>query len=304
MLSLAHDINAFPSRVSYVNNQRSDLEVFDLGAFDFILSNIVLQHVAPDLAMRYIEEFFRVLAADGALVFQIPSHPRVGGDTPAPSGPAAMPDEAYQAAIAVTGAGRLGLRPGASMTLDVVITNRSPHPWSAAECGVIRAGNHWLDGGGDRMLRRDDGRSGLPGLVRPGDSCHVALTITAPDEDGDYLCEIDLAHEGVLWFHDRGSPTARLAVRVGAISHLRDSREPRPEPSPSYIPEREVDLQAVSSRLGSGGAIVEPGDFPMHGIARERIVEVIARHGGRLVHIEDDHSCGDEWVSFRYYVTR
>jgi hypothetical protein len=42
----------------------------------------------------------------------------------------------------------------------------------------------------------------------------------------------------------------------------------------------------------------------MHGIERETIVGLIARNGGRLVHIEDDHSCGAEWISFRYYVTR
>ena len=224
MLALANDFNSFPSRVSYVSNQRNDLSVFRDGAFDFIISNIVLQHVAPELALDYIGEFFRLLAPGGALVFQIPSHRRSPGDAPAPSGPRAMADEAYQAAIDVTGVVHLALRAASSITLDVVITNRGPHAWSASEYGVIRAGNHWRDGSGDRMLNRDDGRASLASEVGPGESCRVPLTITAPAEDGDYICEIDLAHEGVLWFSDKGSPTTTFTVRVGMPAHAEDVR--------------------------------------------------------------------------------
>ena len=212
-----------------------------------------------------------------------------------------MADEAYQASLAITGATRLELRAGAALTIEVVITNRSPVAWSASECGVIRAGNHWLDGSGERMLRRDDGRNSLPGMLAAGETCRVALGITAPDVDGEFVCEIDLAHEGVLWFHDKGSPTARFPVRVGSPSHPSDSRGTVRPQAALREPERTIDYAAFTEQFAGGGG--EPGEFPMHGIERTEVVEAIERLGGRLIHIEDDHSCGEEWVSFRYYVT-
>jgi SAM-dependent methyltransferase len=44
--------------------------------FDFIVSNIVLKHVPPEIACSYIREFLRVLAPEGIAVFQLPSHHR------------------------------------------------------------------------------------------------------------------------------------------------------------------------------------------------------------------------------------
>jgi SAM-dependent methyltransferase len=302
MLTLANDFNGFPSRVSYVNNQRGDLRQFADASFDFVISNIVLQHVPPALALAYIGEFFRVLAPGGALVFQIPSHVRSSADVPAPSRPRPMPDDAYRAAIDVTGVDRVDLQPGSTLELDVVVANRSPHRWTASESGVIRAGSHWRDSG-DRMVSRDDGRVSLPGVLGPGESCRVALTITAPAEDGEYVCEIDLAHEGVLWFNDKGSPTARFPVRVGAISHDVGRRGETAEVE-AAAPERIVDFSLMSAYVAGRDDSRDLGDFPMHGIARDTVVELIARNHGHLVHVEDDRSCGDEWVSFRYYVTR
>jgi SAM-dependent methyltransferase len=59
--------------VSFVVNQAADLRVFDDATFDFIYSNIVLQHVGNDLQRGYVAEFCRVLAPGGLAVFQIPS---------------------------------------------------------------------------------------------------------------------------------------------------------------------------------------------------------------------------------------
>jgi hypothetical protein len=132
--------------------------------------------------------------------------------------------------------------------------------------------------------------------------CRVALTITAPAEDGEYVCEIDLAHEGVLWFSDKGSPTVRFLVRVGVTPQDLDAQGS--SRTALAAPERPIDFSSMSLNvLGQGGGS-GPGDFPMHGIQREAVVDLIARHGGHLIHIEDDHSCGAEWVSFRYCVKR
>lgn len=75
MVNQARIMNVAGSRCDYVVNDRDDLGIFPDGAFDFIYSNIVLQHMAPAISSRYIKEFCRVLAPSGILVFQIPSHP-------------------------------------------------------------------------------------------------------------------------------------------------------------------------------------------------------------------------------------
>ncbi len=42
------------------------LRSFQDNSFDFIYSNIVLQHIEPDVSERYVREFVRLLA-DGAI---------------------------------------------------------------------------------------------------------------------------------------------------------------------------------------------------------------------------------------------
>jgi SAM-dependent methyltransferase len=79
MIQQANDHNRHGSRCQYVVNQRGDLRIFPDEHFDFIYSNITLQHMPPRYGRRYIAEFIRVLAPAGALLFQIPSTPREAG---------------------------------------------------------------------------------------------------------------------------------------------------------------------------------------------------------------------------------
>ena len=60
-------------RCDFVLNARADLSMFPDNTFDFIYSNIVLQHMRPEYSTAYIREFCRVLAPDGVAVFQLPS---------------------------------------------------------------------------------------------------------------------------------------------------------------------------------------------------------------------------------------
>jgi SAM-dependent methyltransferase len=60
-------------RCQFVLNERADLSQFGDGHFDFIYSNIVLQHMRPVYSTGYIREFCRVLAPGGVAVFQVPS---------------------------------------------------------------------------------------------------------------------------------------------------------------------------------------------------------------------------------------
>jgi SAM-dependent methyltransferase len=294
MIEKARLLNRFPQSVSYVCNRSSRLQQFADRAFDFILSNIVLQHVRPDIAVEYLREFLRLLAPGGALVFQLPSHARRAEDAPPPAAPRAMPDEAYLAAIAVRHLPEEAAVPGAEITLQLTVSNRSPLDWRLDEHGLINAGNHWSDAHG-RMLVRDDGRAPLPPVLRAGDTCHLGVVAHVPVKPGHYHCELDLAHEGVTWFSDKGSPRTRVAVEVGGAA-----------PRVGLAPESEP---AAPAAAGGGPPLAEPGaqepeDFPMFGVPSDEVIALITESGLTLRHVEDDRSCGPDWISYRYFVTR
>ncbi|HEX4594674.1 MAG TPA: methyltransferase domain-containing protein [Bryobacteraceae bacterium] len=73
MIQQAADYNQYGNRCQYSVNPRVDLRIFPDQHFDFIYSNITLQHMPPRYSRRYIAEFLRVLALGGALLFQLPS---------------------------------------------------------------------------------------------------------------------------------------------------------------------------------------------------------------------------------------
>lgn len=75
MIALAQKINAYPEKCFYHLNPRPDLRLFPDSHFDFILSWLTLQHMAPRYAAGYLREFLRVLKAGGVLVFQLPAAP-------------------------------------------------------------------------------------------------------------------------------------------------------------------------------------------------------------------------------------
>ena len=72
MISEATKYNRFGDRCRYFVNDRPDLLQFSDGAFDFIFTLIVLQHMAPHYAKGYLKEFLRVLKPGGVVLFQLP----------------------------------------------------------------------------------------------------------------------------------------------------------------------------------------------------------------------------------------
>jgi SAM-dependent methyltransferase len=73
MVEAANGYNRHGDRCNYHVNTVPDLSLFDNGAFDFVYSNITLQHIPPEASEGYIQEFFRVLAPGGIALFQVPS---------------------------------------------------------------------------------------------------------------------------------------------------------------------------------------------------------------------------------------
>jgi SAM-dependent methyltransferase len=75
MVAQARQLNeAFP-QCEFVVNDTPDLDRFESDSFDFVYSNIVLQHL-PSVAEieRYVVEFLRIARPDALVVFGIPAH--------------------------------------------------------------------------------------------------------------------------------------------------------------------------------------------------------------------------------------
>ena len=64
-------------RVRYVVNAEPDLRLLDDDSFDFVYSNITLQHIPPEPAAAYVRELIRVLCPGGRAVFQTRNGPRI-----------------------------------------------------------------------------------------------------------------------------------------------------------------------------------------------------------------------------------
>jgi SAM-dependent methyltransferase len=72
MIELANRFNEHPNRCHYHLNVADDLALFADSTFDFIYSNITLQHVGQSRAKSYLREFLRILNPGGVMVFQLP----------------------------------------------------------------------------------------------------------------------------------------------------------------------------------------------------------------------------------------
>jgi len=73
----------------------------------------------------------------------------------------------------------------------------------------------WLRADGS-TAEEEGGAARMPYDLEPGDTAGVTLQVSAPEEPGDYILELDVAQEGVGRFGARGSKTLRACVRVYA----------------------------------------------------------------------------------------
>lgn len=81
MIELANKYNKYDNRCKYILNKSSDLSLFPDNNFDFIYSNIVLQHIEPKYFLSYIREFLRILHPNGILIYQLPGKRRISVKT-------------------------------------------------------------------------------------------------------------------------------------------------------------------------------------------------------------------------------
>jgi hypothetical protein len=83
---------------------------------------------------------------------------------------------------------------------------------NVADIGVVKVGVHLYKADGT-LLDLDFGRGVLQTDVLPGDSAEIPLTLTFA-EAGDYVLELDMVSESVIWFGLLGSETQKISVTV------------------------------------------------------------------------------------------
>lgn len=291
MIESARKYNRYGDRCKYYVNDSADLSLFEDNHFDFIYSKIVLQHIKPEYSKNYIKEFVRVLSPGGLLLFQVPS-----GLAPVES-LNALEDDAYKAEITLLEP-LPNLNAGSKTTLRFNIKNISNVTWvSFVDSNGkynINVGNHWLNESG-RILVSDDGREPLPKTLEPMEDVEIALTVTVPEQSGTYLLELDMVHEQIAWFQNKGSQTLRIPVKVKSVSsktqdmghkilnlyHKLVTFNGNPTSSPFFVPRME-----------------------MYGISKEMVMNLIDESGGKVLDVQQDFSTGQDWLSFLYCVTK
>lgn len=272
MLERARAINRHGSRCAYHLNQVNDLRLFHSDTFDFVYSNIVLQHMPLEASTAYLPEFVRVLKRGGLLIFQLPSRLATGPRTVQPLlHGGALPDSAYRAELTILDAPAT-VPGGTPFTIRVRVANRGDTTWPSWRdnpAHPIRLANHWSTEGG-AMLAVTDGRAELPHRIAPGEAIELDLAVTAPSTPGACVLEVDLVHELIAWFKDRGSSTASVPIRVAG----------RPTAA------------AVTPSTDRG--------IEMHAVPRERVIEILVDAGASIVDVQPDSWAGPEWESYRY----
>jgi SAM-dependent methyltransferase len=288
MVAVARRHNRNP-RCRFVVNRDPDLRSIHSATFDFVHSCLVLQHIPPDVTIKYIEEFVRVAKPEGLIVFQLPAE-RFSEETITER--YRLPDEAFAVRLAPIDV-PAHLRPGEPATVRLTVTNESPHvlPHEIPAGRHISIANHWRRADGSVVVA-DDGRAMLPETLAPGQTCEAQLTVHAPMEPGDHVLEVDLVQERVCWFAEKGSRTARVPIATVGSPMLpaADAAAPARHDRPARSFLRQL-LRPF--RRGTP-------TFEMHVVPRADVEAAIQRSGGKLLHAIDDGAAGYRWLSYTY----
>lgn len=290
MVEGAEAFNHHGSRVHYVVNDTSDLRRFDDASFDLVFSVIVLQHIRSDIALSYVREFFRICKPGGTVVFQIPSHM-----TREP-----LSDGSYTADISAEVPTRL--RAGRTVAVPARVRNEGTSAWPQLP-DQLRLGNHWLDGR-NRCVEFDSGRESIPVEVPPGATIDLTLRVRVPTTPGAYILELDLVHEGVTWFTERGSPTFTTRVDVDGDG---DGDAPRRggflrRRARSSGPTIVLDDELARDEAAIDAPRRDEPVMEMHPVPRDEVLALIEELGGTIAAVDHTDNA-PPWESYTYYAT-
>jgi hypothetical protein len=122
-------------------------------------------------------------------------------------------------------AGEIKATAGETADIALRLKNAGRREWRSAGQNPCFLSYHILDAG-RKVLRFDNPRTPLPGVVRPGQTAEILIRVKAPLEKGDYRLEFDLVREGIAWFKDNGSATLEIPLVGGETVWPEDEVQP------------------------------------------------------------------------------
>jgi MMP 1-O-methyltransferase len=143
-------------------------------------------------------------------------------------------------------------------------------------------------------------RTGLPHVLKPGESAPLIAQLAAPFEPGRYILQWDLVIEFVSWFSDKGWHGPQLEIDVQAspdpmFEYLARSRE-----IPGWIRDEEAKAFAsLSYSLPDDATVVEIGSF----LGSSAVILAGARklRGSGQIHCIDPFDCSGDSFSVPVY---
>jgi hypothetical protein len=99
--------------------------------------------------------------------------------------------------------------PNLMLAVPVTFRNSGNKVWPAS---AVFIAYHWFRD--NKIVVWDGERTRLPRDVRAGGRATLSVRVKAPAEPGDYLLQITLVHENVVWFEQKGADTILRPVAV------------------------------------------------------------------------------------------
>lgn len=119
---------------------------------------------------------------------------------------------------------------GSEITVVVIARNAGSREWPSGGSNPVRLGYRWYDAAGKPVAAVADLRTPLPRPVKPGETVELTAKVALPAAAGTYRLAVDLVHEGITWFADRGSAPLEATVRVAEA----------PAPTEYFFPETKI----------------------------------------------------------------
>ncbi len=118
----------------------------------------------------------------------------------------------YNAVIS-SDTGKVSMHPGEMGKIKLTIKNIGTMAWIPQKEKSINVSYHILDSNG-KIILQDGERTGLPEAVKSGQKVSLDMNIKAPESEENYKVEIDMVHENVTWFGQKGSKTLTIDLEV------------------------------------------------------------------------------------------
>jgi hypothetical protein len=150
------------------------------------------------------------LKFDLLLVEVLPGNANRDGEKGVP-----LPDSAFSAKLSTVSIPQT-MRAGQKYELRIALKNESDVTWPGKQPTwqyQVTIGNRWLRQSGEKVTDVD-GRAALFDDLVSGATVELPLTVTAPNEPGIYILQLDAIQEGVAWFGERGSQVLSLKIKV------------------------------------------------------------------------------------------